>query len=280
MKNKRNPLYLYIALAVLIPMALFFFAQLMDFDYMYYDYALFCALGLIIIFSVYYGMVPGLMLSGILIFLYGSVIFYQLMLGYAQTWTLNYVWFAFYPLSALVGGKINQLLEKQSFELNQCRDLTDRVVSIDELTGFGNARELLRDLDREMSRSKRYKNPLTLMVVQIQYYEELKSIYGDDSASLLKDLSAIIDSALRIEDMRFRLEEDLFALILPHTTLDDAYVVKQRIQNNIDNMAIEDNSSLKRYRIAIKVGSSEYKKDIPNPMAFKALALKELEYDV
>lgn len=280
MRNKRDPLFYYIAAAVLIPMALFFVAQLLEMDYQYYDYGLFCALGIIVIFSIFYGMVPGLMLCGILIFVYGSVIFYQLMLGYSQTWTLNYIWFAFYPLSAFIGGKINQILEKQAGLLDQCRTLTDKIVSIDELTGFGNGRELLRDLDREMSRSKRYKHPLTLMVVQIQYYEELKSIYGDDSEGLLKDLSAIIDNALRIEDLRFKLEDDLFALILPHTALDDSMVVKQRINANIDNMAIEDKSSLKRYRVEIRVGACEYKKDIPNPMAFKALALKELEYDV
>lgn len=261
-------------------MVLFFTAQFLDIKYMFYDYLLFGALGFIIIFSSYLGMVPGLILSGTSIFLYGSVIFYQLVLGYSQVWTLNYYWFAFYPVAAFVGGKIHELLEAQSQIITECLNLSDKVVNIDELTGFGNARELLRDLDREMSRSRRYKSPLTLMVVQIQYFEELKRIYGNDGDKLLQDLSAIIDKALRVEDLRFRLEDDLFALILPQTTYDDSLVVRERILTTIDDMVIEDKSSLSRYKVEIKTGSSEYKKEIPSPMAFKALALKELEYDV
>lgn len=281
MNLKFKRLELYIALAVLIPLILFFMAQFLDTSYAYYDYGLFFALGLIIIFSVYFGIVPGLLLSGALIFIYGSVIFYQLILGYSQIWTLNYIWFGFYPISAFIGGNIHQIIERQNGLLNQCETLTDKVVNIDDVTGFGNSRELLRDLDREMSRSKRFKYSLTLMVVQIQYFDELLSIYGEEGSSkLLKSLSTIIDNALRIEDLRFRLEDDLFALVLPYTTPDDALVVKERIVKNLEAMSIDDTSSLSRYKIEIKVGACEYKKEIPNPMAFKALALKELEYDV
>lgn len=281
MKTKFKRLELYIGLVVLIPLVLFFTAQYLDSSYAYYDYGLFFALGVVIIFSVYYGVIPGLLLSGALIFIYGSIIFYQLILGYAQAWTLNYIWFGFYPISAFIGGNIHQLIERQNELLTRCETLTDKVVNIDDITGFGNARELLRDLDREMSRCKRFKYPLTLMIVQIQYFEELLSIYGDVGGSkLLKDLSLVIDKALRIEDLRFRLEDDLFALVLPHTSPEDSIVVKQRILKNLEDMSIADDSSLNRYKVEIKVGACEYNKEIPNPMAFKALALKELEYDV
>lgn len=280
MNTKLKRLELYIALAVLIPLVLFFMAQYLNTDYAYYDYGLFCALGIIIIFSTYFGMIPGLLLSGALIFVYGSVIFYQLILGYSQTWTLNYTWLGFYPISAFIGGNIHQIIERQNELLHHCENLTEKIVNIDNITGFGNSRELLRDLDREMSRSKRFKYSLTLMIVQIQYFEELLSIYGDEGSKLIKDLSSVIDKALRIEDLRFRLEDDLFALVLPYTTPEDSMVVKQRILKNIEDMSIDDNSSLNRYKIEIKTGSCEYNKNIPNPMAFKALALKELEYDV
>lgn len=280
MKIKHKHLEFNIGLVVLIPLALFFIAQFLNTSYAYYDYVLFCALGLIIIFSVYHGVIPGLLLSGALIFIYGSVIFYQLVLGYSQTWTLNYVWFGFYPISAFIGGNIHQIIEHQNHLLSQCENLTEKVVNIDDVTGFGNARELLRDLDREMSRSKRFKDPLTLMIVQIQYFEELLAIYGDEGTKLLRDLSSVIDKALRIEDLRFRLEDDLFALILPNTSPEDSLVVKNRILKILEDMSIADDSSLNRYKIEIKVGACEYKTEIPNPMAFKALALKELEYDV
>lgn len=281
MKKKTKNLELYISLVILIPFILFFLAQYFHIQYAYYDYGLFCGLAVVTIFAVYYGIIPGLMLSGVIIFAYGSVIMYQLLLGYAQTWTLNYLWFAFYPISAFLGGSIHQVELKHRDILAECESLNQKVVNIDNLTGFGNSRELLRDLDREMSRAKRYKYPLSLMVIQIQYFDELLSIYGEKgSGQLLRELSVVIDKALRIEDLRFRLEDDLFALILPHTAGEDTIVVKQRIMNGLDEITISDDSSLSRYKVEIKAGASEYRKEIPNPMAFKALALKELEYDV
>ena len=269
------------SLGLLIPFALFLLAQYFNTEYAYYDYALFAALLVVMIFALHYGMVPGLLLSGFLIFAYGSVIFYQLMVGYAQTWTLNYLWFGFYPIAAIICGNIHHIQESHNEILRNCQDLSEKVINIDQLTGFGNSRELLRDLDKEMSRAKRYKHPLTLMIIKIQYFDELMAIYGEnDSSKIYQKLSAVIDKALRVEDLRFRLEDDLFALILPHTAAEDSLIVKNRIKNGLDTLSIEDQSSLNRYRIEVKIGASKYTPDIPNPMAYKALALKELEYDV
>lgn len=281
MKKRLFTLENLMSLGLLIPFALFLLAQYFNTEYAYYDYGLFAALLAVMIFALHYGMVPGLMLSGFLIFAYGSVIFYQLMVGYAQTWTLNYLWFGFYPLSAIICGSIHHIQEEHNDVLRNCHDLSEKVINIDQLTGFGNSRELLRDLDKEMSRAKRYKYPLTLMIIKIQYFDELMAIYGEnDSSKIYQKLSAVIDKALRVEDQRFRLEDDLFALVLPHTSAEDSLIVKNRIKNGLDTLSIEDQSSLNRYRIEVKIGVSQYTPSIPNPMAYKALALKELEYDV
>lgn len=281
MKRKLFTLENLIGMSVLIPFALFMLAQFFQTEYAYYDYALFGALLVVIIFSVHLGVIPGLLLSGLLVFAYGSVIFYQLVIGFSSTWTLNYLWFVFYPISALIGGNIHHILQHNKEILEKCQDMSERVISIDELTGFGNSRELLRDLDKEMSRAKRYKHDLTLMVIQIQYFEELLAIYGDkDSSKIYQTLSDIIDKALRVEDMRFRLEDNLFALVLPHTPAENALIVKSRIKSGLDTLSIEDQSSLNRYRIEVKIGILQYDQNIPNPMAYKAATIKELEYDV
>lgn len=64
-------------------------------------------------------------------------------------------------------------LDQIAKNCEKCKSLSDRVVSVDEITGFGNAREFLRDLDSEMARAKRHKLNLTLAILKIQYFKEL-----------------------------------------------------------------------------------------------------------
>jgi diguanylate cyclase (GGDEF)-like protein len=281
MKNRLFSLENLIAMSILLPFALFFITLWLNLSFAYYDYLLFIGLGFVMIFALNLGFIPGLLVCGLLIFAYGSIIFYQLLVGYSETWTLNYLWFLFYPLGALLTGSIKLKLIGISKEYDAFQHLTEKSVNIDVLTGFGNSRELLRDLDREMSRAKRYKVPLTLAIIQIQYFDEILAIYGEeDSSNVYKALSAGIDRALRVEDLRFRLEADLFSLVLPHTSAEDALIVKNRIKKELDQISIEDNSSLNRYRVEVKIGLLQYNDSMANPMIFKALTLKELEYDV
>lgn len=56
--------------------------------------------------------------------------------------------------------------------------------------------------------------------------------------------------------------------------------MKDRIKQELSNIAIDDISSLGRYNIELKIGLVQYSEDIINPMEFKNLASKELEYDV
>lgn len=280
----KNPLIrikILILIAIGIPFILFLLNQYLGFNYAYYDYGLYVGLGILLILTLFAGLIPGLIASGLLILAYGLVVFYQLMMGYSQVWRLNYMWLAMIPLSSLLVGLLGRQLQQQFAVIEQMEHLSDQIVNIDELTGYGNARELLRDLDVEMARAKRHKISLTLMVVEIQYFDELMAIYGkDNSKKMYKVLSESINQATRIEDLRFRVKDNLFAIILGHTNLDNGQVVQKRIKDALEKLSIEDDSSLKRYKIDVKIGMCLYSEAITNPMDFKAAAIKELEYDV
>lgn len=250
-------------------------------DFQYYDYGLFASLAVICMLTLHVGLIVGLILCVIVIFGYGSVVFFQMITNSIEIWTLNYIWFLIFPIATFFSGQIRENLDQIAKNCEKCKSLSDRVVSVDEITGFGNAREFLRDLDSEMARAKRHKLNLTLAILKIQYFEELLAIYGvENLKDIYRAISQSITVSTRVEDLRYRVSEDELALILPHTDDVQAKIVKDRIKQELSNIAIDDISSLGRYNIELKIGLVQYSEDITNPMEFKNLASKELEYDV
>ncbi|MGB3365862.1 MAG: diguanylate cyclase [Acidaminobacteraceae bacterium] len=248
---------------------------------MFYDYGLFILLLVVLIATFLLGTIPGLIICLVIIFMYGSVIFFQMVTGAGEIWSLNYMWFIAYPFSAFFAGKISNNLRESEVKCNNCQYLTDKIVTIDEITGFGNGREFLRDLDIEMARSKRHKIDLVLGILEIQYFEELISIYGkENTKKIYKIIAQALNKASRVEDLRFRIDDDMLGLILPHTNLVDAEIVKTRIKEALSSLAIDDGSSLNRYNIELKISLVSYNDKILNPMEFKAIGIMELEYDV
>ncbi|CEP81133.1 diguanylate cyclase [Paraclostridium sordellii] len=74
------------------------------------------------------------------------------------------------------------------------------------------------NLEREISKVKRHKTELTLMLVKLPYYKETKKILGESKTNkLMKDISNVITKSTRIEDERYTIENDTIAIIMPNT---------------------------------------------------------------
>lgn len=281
MRNFTNKLEFSSIMLVITLFGLFFATEFFNMKYDYYDIGLTLLLLLVIVGTFKVGMIRGLILSALVLFFYGSIVFFQIISGMGEIWTLNYIWFTAYPITVVFAGIMHEKFMEIESREKKLKNLTEKIVTVDEVTGFANGREFLRELDSEMARAKRHGFDLTLLVLEIQYFEELLSIYGQSNApKIFITLAAAVKDSSRIEDLRYRISEESFALVLPYTSEEQAEVVKGRIKTQLAGAEIEDSSSLKRYKIEVKIGLKLYNKDIKSPMAFKAAALKELEYDV
>lgn len=49
--------------------------------------------------TLHVGLVVGLILCVIVIFGYGSVVFFQMITNSIEIWTLNYIWFLIFPIA-------------------------------------------------------------------------------------------------------------------------------------------------------------------------------------
>jgi len=227
------------------------------------------------------GIVVGLILTSVIIFLYTSYIFYINLVMNIDISYISYVWMVSIPIIAFTSGKLSSnifLLQETNKKLSQ---EYENLVTIDKQTGLGNRRLFYMNLDREMSKCKRHKNTCTLMLIKLPYYKEIKKIIGENKTNkLIKDIRDVIISSTRNEDERYTVENDTLAIIMPNTDINGADIVKSRIKDSINDLNLKLKQEKKYVNIDTKVAIVEYKEDIKTAIEFKVLVQEELQYDV
>ena len=111
-----------------------------------------------------------------------------------------------------------QLVESDSRQLSD--ELTRvRLLSLtDELTGLPNRRAFLRRLEDEVARVQRYGFPLSLALIDLDYFKQINDRYGHAAGDEVLSLySKNILSIFRHHDLVARYGGEEFAVLLPNT---------------------------------------------------------------
>lgn len=105
----------------------------------------------------------------------------------------------------------------------------------DGLTKLYNHRYLHERLDEEIARGTRFGAAFSLIMADIDFFKTYNDTYGHLSGDeVLAGIAQCIRSSIRTIDMPFRYGGEEFAVILPETTLEGAYVVAERIRDKIE----------------------------------------------
>jgi len=229
------------------------------------------------IVAYFRGIVEGFLFSAIIIFFYVTYIIYNNIIYRNPIELITYIWMIDIPLSAFISGRLSENINLIQNMQKEYRDL----ITIDRTTGLSNLKGFYMDLDREMSKAKRHKLSLSLMIVKIQYYDELNAILGEKKMEeILKVISNVITLAIRGEDISYKLNKDTLSVLMPSTNIQGAEVVKGRIKESISEENLKIKQEDKNVNLDIKIGIVEYENTIKEAFEFKQLAEKELEYDV
>lgn len=245
------------------------------------DFILLLTTVLISIIGIFQGIIWSLILSICAVFLFGSYIFFQIVFFNisSNNFILDYTWLLIFPIvgytSGYLGNIFTHIMKKNEFYNTNL----DSYVTVDIITNFKNSKAFYIDLKEEIDRSIRYKNNLSVILIKIKYLHEFKSIYGVNKTNLL--LSTISQNILEVSrssDKKYKIEEDIFALILPNTALDGANITKCKIKNKIKLISLIENEDL--FNIESQTSCLEYSKKNQTPIEFKQSLESELQYDV
>ncbi len=106
----------------------------------------------------------------------------------------------------------------------------EKLASTDSLTGIRNRRSAFKAIDIEVDKAKRYGQPLSLALIDLDHFKLINDQYGHDSGDeLLREFTHYLDNAIRKTDVFGRYGGEEFVLCLPMTPASEA----QRILNSI-----------------------------------------------
>jgi diguanylate cyclase (GGDEF)-like protein len=110
----------------------------------------------------------------------------------------------------------------------------------DSLTGTLNRRGFLEMAQVEFDRSKRYGDPFSFVIIDLDKLKTINDTYGHPAGDLaLKKLVELIKQEKRSSDTTGRLAGDEFGLLLPNTKPDQAVEVMSRIKHYLANGALK-----------------------------------------
>lgn len=135
---------------------------------------------------------------------------------------------------------------------------TEELTVIDGLTETYNYRYFMQKLQEEKRRALRYNLPLSLIMVDIDYFKKLNDTYGHETGNMvLHQLSGVIKQCIRDVDIFSRYGGEEFAIILPQTPQQEAHVIGERIRDRVEQ-TIFNGTDNHKIRITVSVGLSSF----------------------
>ncbi len=106
-----------------------------------------------------------------------------------------------------------------------------RLMTFDGLTQIHNKRAFETAIEREVSRSHRYKRPLSLLLFDIDHFKRVNDECGHLAGdAVLRQLAALVSTHIRREDTLARVGGEEFALILPEIARGPAVAVGEKLR--------------------------------------------------
>ncbi|MGE5583373.1 MAG: diguanylate cyclase [Bacillota bacterium] len=106
--------------------------------------------------------------------------------------------------------------------------------TLDELTGLYNRNFLMQRIREEIKKSWRFKQPLSLIFMDLDFFKRVNDEYGHQMGDqLLTELGDFVKKSIRDYDVACRFGGEEFVILLPQTKLVNAYDLADRLREKI-----------------------------------------------
>jgi len=136
---------------------------------------------------------------------------------------------------------------------------TEELTIVDELTGIYNYRFFSKKLSEEIKRAERYKQSLSLLMIDIDWFKRYNDTYGHLFGNrILTELAQRIKDSVRDVDVVSRYGGEEFTVILPQTNKKDAQMIGERIRHQVESSDFVDEENVVKVGVTVSLGVATY----------------------
>ena len=171
---------------------------------------------------------------------------------------------AYLRMSSAGTGEENRLLKAQILaglrgvklyrEVMRTNDVLSTMALADPLTELSNRRAMEWELPRQIQNARTYSTPLSLLMLDVDYFKSVNDTYGHQVGDrVLQLLATRLQHNLRVQDTLFRYGGEEFVIILSQTNPQEAQLVAKRLRRLVSDQPFHIDGTL-ALEITISVG--------------------------
>jgi diguanylate cyclase (GGDEF)-like protein/PAS domain S-box-containing protein len=135
----------------------------------------------------------------------------------------------------------------------------EQLAMTDYLTSLYNRRYFMQRGDEECKRVWRNKQPLALLMLDIDEFKKVNDNYGHAAGDMaLQQAAAVLKASLRETDILGRIGGEEFAVLLPNTLLEEAVLLAERVRQVMLNASFEIMGEALTITFTICIGVAAY----------------------
>ncbi|MBB6052997.1 GGDEF domain-containing protein [Armatimonas rosea] len=128
----------------------------------------------------------------------------------------------------------NDKLEDLTTQLTTLQGQLSTTATRDSLTKLHNRRSLDEHMASEWARALRYNQPLSILILDIDYFRAYNESFGAASGdAVLETIGTLLQHTLRTADIAARHGGEEFMILMPHTHEDEAVRIAERLRAGI-----------------------------------------------
>jgi diguanylate cyclase (GGDEF)-like protein len=149
---------------------------------------------------------------------------------------------------------------------------TERLATIDGLTGLTNHRTFQGRLDEHLAQAQRYGKKVSLLLCDIDHFKSVNDTYGHPVGDLvLKGVARTLAREARTTDVVARYGGEEFAIVMPETDATGALVIAERIRERVSRLLFESEQGSLRVTLSLGIAT------VPEDAAGKAELLERAD---
>lgn len=142
-------------------------------------------------------------------------------------------------------------------DLARTTEQLEKLAATDGLTGLVNRRQFIALAEIELARFRRYRRPLSMLLLDIDDFKAVNDRFGHDIGDrMIVHIAMLCDENKRDADVVARVGAEEFAVLLPETDLVNRCAVGERLRRLVSSRPLEAAGT--SVPVTVSVGVAEF----------------------